>query len=568
MDFPGTTAFPPKIIWVLWLQGWDAAPRVARSCLRSWRSRNPDWIVHALDLGSLTHFLPEEILEKLLSSPKEPEALSDQIRLELLHRYGGVWADATAMCMRPLDEWLDDAMPKGFFAFARPGPDRMLSTWFLAAEKGADIIAKWRDASWAYWDGRQARDAYFWVHNLFATTYAVDAEFRHQWDATPQISAVHPFHFGPDSVDLLAAPPADIAAQLRDPPAPVFKLTHKFGSPPEPGSLFDMLCQACEVLPWSRGPARRIMLVAWYGSFAGHGTIGDLRSLEAMVTHLVGRGHFVLHATAAPLTICGAARVDWRYISTDVCDAILFVCGPIIRSHPETAAFFARFDTAKLVGIGVSLFAEDHDERAQPFAKVFARQGEARCYGDIAIVAPRNPRGMLPSANARLVVGLALRGEQGEYGTDVCMSQETGAFCAVLVELLQDHGLASVITIENHLGRAGCAPAEIEALYAQCDLVVTTRFHGAVMALRAHVPFIAIDQIRGGAKVAPLLEQMGWPAVMRADQLGPLDLIREALCLLNQPQYPKLAASRMQHVHAANRTLRHFDVWLEQRQAG
>ncbi|MGH6952032.1 MAG: capsular polysaccharide synthesis protein, partial [Vitreimonas sp.] len=27
----------PRIVWTLWLQGWDAAPETARACLASWR---------------------------------------------------------------------------------------------------------------------------------------------------------------------------------------------------------------------------------------------------------------------------------------------------------------------------------------------------------------------------------------------------------------------------------------------------------------------------------------------------------------------------------------------------
>ncbi|MDG5493626.1 capsular polysaccharide synthesis protein [Niveispirillum sp. BGYR6] len=233
----------PKFIYILWLQGWDVAPEIAQSCRASWVIKNPCWKVHSIDLQNLNIFLPTDVVDQILSTPKEREALSDQIRLELLRHHGGVWVDATAMCALPLDDWLDEAGPGGFFAFSKPAPDRMLSTWFLAGKKESYIINKWRESAISYWSNRHSRDHYFWVHNLFAQNYQEDRIFKIHWDNVPKISAVHPFHFGPYSADLISPPPADIDRLLMNPPAPVFKLTHKFDIVPEEGSLFSYLCK-------------------------------------------------------------------------------------------------------------------------------------------------------------------------------------------------------------------------------------------------------------------------------------------------------------------------------------
>src|SRR5262249_56262769 len=96
------------------------------------------------------------------------EALSDVVRIELLHRFGGIWVDSTVYCLRPLDGWLDHAMPSGFFAFNRPMPDVTLSSWFLAAERGCYVIELWRRKALEYWKDRIERDHYFSIHRLFA----------------------------------------------------------------------------------------------------------------------------------------------------------------------------------------------------------------------------------------------------------------------------------------------------------------------------------------------------------------------------------------------------------------
>jgi hypothetical protein len=557
--------YPPKVIWLVWLQGWDNAPQVVHACRRSWESSNPGWVVNCLDLRSLPHFIPADIVEDILGTHKEPEALSDQIRLELLHRYGGVWADGTAMCAKPLDDWLAPAMPNGFFAFARPGPDRMVSTWFLAAEKGSYIAEQWRNASWTYWEERAARHDYFWLHQLFASVYEADPVFRDLWERTPQISAVHWFHFGPNSADLYAPPPGDIDQMLVTPPAPVFKLTHKFDTDPDEASLFAHLCSRACSMPPSHRPVIRRLLVGWFGSFSGHGTIGDLRSLEAVVSHLVGRGHTVFHATADPVSISGATKVDWRQVSPHACDAVIFVCGPILLNHPETTAFFAHFAAVKLAGVGVSLLPEGHQNYVNPFTVVFARQGGSDVFGDVAICAPQSRRAApFKQAGEEAVIGLALRGEQHEYGVDLCLWREANLIFTAFIDLVSQYRPVRVVEIENHLLRSRRTPEAIEQQYAECDLVLTTRFHGAVTALRQNVPFIALDQIRSGAKVLPLLSGLGWDAVYEVETVNTLDIMRTGLNLLQDRSRSQLVSSRCRHVHEGNRTLAHLDQWLEE----
>jgi len=66
--------------------------------------------------------------------------ISNLTRLCLLRRYGGLWTDATVFCLRPLDDWLDDAYDAGFFAFRNPAKDRMLATWLIASEPDNPLL--------------------------------------------------------------------------------------------------------------------------------------------------------------------------------------------------------------------------------------------------------------------------------------------------------------------------------------------------------------------------------------------------------------------------------------------
>ncbi|MEM8742987.1 MAG: capsular polysaccharide synthesis protein, partial [Pseudomonadota bacterium] len=204
----------PRRLWLYWHQGWDSAPPLVQAARDSWQRMNPDWDVQALDRAGLEAVF-DGALPPLLARDDIPlAAYSDILRLTLLARFGGVWADATTLCAQPLSTWIDGHLGQaGFFAFARPKPDRALASWFLAARPACPLVAAWYSAVQAHWDGRRSLESYFWLHRLFDDVCAAAPALAADWAAGPHISAVHPFHFGPKATHLMAPPhrPGDIA---------------------------------------------------------------------------------------------------------------------------------------------------------------------------------------------------------------------------------------------------------------------------------------------------------------------------------------------------------------------
>lgn len=232
-----TIAPVPKIIWTLWFQGREQAPDVVQRCIASWERLNPGWQVRCLDERTLGRYVDVAQHIDLTRQTVTAASLSDIARMLLLHEYGGVWVDATLLCNRPLDEWLPQAAEGGFFAFANPGPDRLLASWFIAAATGNPLLAKWAARALGYWKGRAASDDYFWLHHQFGDLCVVDAEARAAWGSTPKISAL-----GPHALqrDMYAA---DAAGRDIDWTLPVFKLVHRIDKEAyRPGTfLFDLL---------------------------------------------------------------------------------------------------------------------------------------------------------------------------------------------------------------------------------------------------------------------------------------------------------------------------------------
>lgn len=141
----------PRIIWIYWEQGLDNAPDLVRQCVESWQRLNPDWRLVVLDEASArAHVdMPALIGRNFDSLPIQRR--SDILRLNLLARYGGVWADATCLCTRPLDAWIHDCMTAGFFAFRDPGRDRVMANWFMASLPGNHLTRSFCETHNAYW---------------------------------------------------------------------------------------------------------------------------------------------------------------------------------------------------------------------------------------------------------------------------------------------------------------------------------------------------------------------------------------------------------------------------------
>jgi hypothetical protein len=227
---------PPKTIWMLWLQGWDNAPEVVRTCRATWEAHNPNWTVHALCADNMYEYIGREGLSPYISGKNiPPEALSDIVRILLLEQYGGLWIDSTAYCLKPLDVWLPEKLASGFFAFAKPGPDRMLSSWFLASSQRNYIVQEWHKKVLGYWASHVERDCYFWFHYLFAECYRSNSNFRAIWDMTPEFLADEPHRYLPYTKLAEPLAPSDLEC-LAAATTPVLKLTHKLSRVQLPGN--------------------------------------------------------------------------------------------------------------------------------------------------------------------------------------------------------------------------------------------------------------------------------------------------------------------------------------------
>ncbi|WP_084714169.1 capsular polysaccharide synthesis protein [Thioclava pacifica] len=130
-------------IYSLWYQGFEQAPEMIQRLHRIWQETHGIREVKLLAGAEADDLIAAEGIDP---SNLSMQIRSDLLRLILLADRGGVWVDATLLPSARLDSWLPNALgPSGFFAYFNENPDRLISSWFLAAHEGNPLVRHWRD---------------------------------------------------------------------------------------------------------------------------------------------------------------------------------------------------------------------------------------------------------------------------------------------------------------------------------------------------------------------------------------------------------------------------------------
>lgn len=251
-----------------------------------------------------------------------------------------------------------------------------------------------------------------------------------------------------------------------------------------------------------RAPTVTRSLVAGWFSFPEMGaTAGDVIARDLVASWLREAGRDVELAVAPPF----ADGIDWRTADPARFQELVLVCGPCGNGPPLTE-LLNRFAGSRLVGVDLSMLQPLGEWN--PFDVLIERDSDRASNPDVTLGAVLAP---VP------VVGLVLVHPQPEYG-DRGRHREVNA---MLDRLLAGRDVA-VVQIDTRLDENATglrSAAQVASLIARTDVVVTTRLHGAALALGHGVPPLVVDPVTGGAKVIAQARAVGWSAAHIVEEI-------------------------------------------------
>ena len=177
-------------VWLYWGQGWDQAPILCHVCKDSWNSLNKHYNINLIDYTRSVDMFAGLSVERQIYQPR---VKANVLRLRLLLRYGGVWADPTVFCARPLETWLPFcSADSNLFMFSfRPGGDRSIANWFIKGSGSSCLLALWSALYEAYLEElvrqKVGLHAYFVQHYIFDVARQLSDEAAREWIRMPKL---------------------------------------------------------------------------------------------------------------------------------------------------------------------------------------------------------------------------------------------------------------------------------------------------------------------------------------------------------------------------------------------
>lgn len=242
----------------------------------------------------------------------------------------------------------------------------------------------------------------------------------------------------------------------------------------------------------------KTLVSGWFSFEKAGATAGDLLAKDLVCEWLRHAGHRYDVALAPPFSdgvaLEAADPNDYSHV--------VFVCGPFFKSN-----LLRRFERCHLVGVNLSMVEPVGEWN--PFDLLLERDSSSHCKPDITFAASQ-PH--VPVAGLVLLTPLRQSKEHEVYRA---ANEAIRRFIAT--QDIAGVNIDTALDVPNLTGLG--SPMEIESVIGRMDLVLTTRLHGMVLAIKNGVPAIAVDPIRGGGKIRRQAVSIDWPVVLSGDDV-------------------------------------------------
>ncbi len=177
-------------IWMFWWTGLSSAPDIVKMSVNSVRANAKGFEVHVLDQNNYQEYieLPQYVIEKHDRGLITHAMFSDILRVTLLSVYGGVWIDATILCLRQLPDFLKTVDYYTCKTYDRDSQLVSKSRWtsfFLAGSQEFGLFSKSRELLFSYWRIYDTQIDYLLIDYIFAYIWIKDKEIRRKMRSLP-----------------------------------------------------------------------------------------------------------------------------------------------------------------------------------------------------------------------------------------------------------------------------------------------------------------------------------------------------------------------------------------------
>lgn len=179
-------------IWVFWYQGFEEAPILVQRCLQSLKKCAGNHPIYEVSKYNYYDYveIPTYIQKKVETKKITITQFSDVLRVSLLAKYGGCWADATIFFV----DWIRDNLDELSWFSVKQKPKFMnpkyvseyrWATYFHICARDNIIEKYMRDMYYAYWKEQSSLIDYFLQDYFLALGYSLIPEIAKQVDNIP-----------------------------------------------------------------------------------------------------------------------------------------------------------------------------------------------------------------------------------------------------------------------------------------------------------------------------------------------------------------------------------------------
>lgn len=179
-----------ETIWQFWTPNKVfGTPDVIKACMNTVEKHRGEKKHIILNNDNLSDFtdLPGFVYDRFKSGDMWPAHFTDIVRLEALHKNGGIWMDATNYMTAPIPEYIDSLPFFIFHAISEGSPYSLIQNCFIKADKGAFLLDGWLALILEYWKKENKKIDYFQHQLMFKALIQGDSRAAKLYSEMPVV---------------------------------------------------------------------------------------------------------------------------------------------------------------------------------------------------------------------------------------------------------------------------------------------------------------------------------------------------------------------------------------------